>query len=57
MKINFVLSLSYTGHNKYLFVNQIKIHQFKAKCSELLVYPLFLGIISKKFPFANMKDD
>ena len=28
MKINFVLSLSYTEHNSYLLVNEAKIYQF-----------------------------
>ena len=39
-----------------LFVNGIKIYQFKAKDFELFPYPHCLGNILKTFPAANMKE-
>ena len=41
----FVLSLHYNGSNSFLFVNAIKICQFKAKDSEIKIYSLCLGNI------------
>ena len=41
----FVLSLHYNGSNSFLFVNAIKIYQFKAKDSEITDYTLRLGNI------------
>ena len=51
----FCLSLHYNGSNSFLFVNSTKIHQFKAKDSEIKRYPLCLGNISKDFSVDNMK--
>ena len=53
-EINFVLSLHYNGSGSYLFVNGVKIYQFKAKDSQLNRYPLYLGIISNNFTVNNM---
>ena len=39
----------------FLFVNTTKIHQFKAKDSEIKRYPLCLENISKDFCVDNMK--
>ena len=39
----------------FLFVNATKIHQLKAKDSEIKRYPLCLGNISKDFSVDNMK--
>ena len=44
----FCFSLHYNGANSYLFVNGTKIHRFKAKDSEIVLYPLCLGNISKE---------
>ena len=49
------LSLHYKRANSYLFVNFAKIHKFKAKDSEIKVYPLCLENISKGFSLDNMK--
>ena len=43
----FCLSLHYNGANRYLFVNGKEIHNFKAKYSEIVATPLYLGKISK----------
>ena len=43
----FCLSLHYNGSISFLFVIATKIHQFKAKDSEIKRYPLCLGNISK----------
>ena len=51
----FCLSLHYNGANSYLFVNGTEIHKFKAKYSEIVVTPLYLGKISKDFSVDNMK--
>ena len=51
----FCLSLHYNGSNSFLFVNTTKLHQFKAKYSEIKKYPLCLGNISKDFTANNMK--
>ena len=50
----FVLSLHCNGSNSFLFVNAVKICQFKAKESEIKPYPLCLGNISKDFTIDNM---
>ena len=39
----FVLSLHYNGSNSFLFVNAIKIYQFRVKDSEVKNYTLCLG--------------
>ena len=44
---NFCLSLHYNRNNSYLFVNEVKIYQFKAKYFELIRYLLCLGNISE----------
>ena len=51
----FVLTLNYNGSNSLLFVNAIKIYQFKAKGSKIKDYALCLGNISKDFTINNMK--
>ena len=51
----FVLGLHYNGSNSFLFVNDTKIYQFKAKYPEIEYYALFLGNTSKDFPTNNMK--
>ena len=40
------LGLHRNGSNRYLFVSNVKIYQFKAKESELVGYPLCLDNIS-----------
>ena len=47
--------MHYNGANSYLFVNGTEIHKFKAKDSEIVVTPLYLGNISKYFSVDNMK--
>ena len=51
----FSLSLHYNGENSYLFVNDTDIYKFKAKDSEILVGPIYLGNISKDWSVDNMK--
>ena len=46
-KNKFCLSLHYNGANSYLFVNGTEIHKLKAKDSEIVAAPLYLGNISK----------
>ena len=47
-KKKFCLSLHYNGANSYLFVNGTEIYKFKAKDSEIVASPIFLGNISKE---------
>ena len=47
--------MHYNGTNSYLFVNGIKIINFKAKYSEILSNPLFPGNVSKDFFKENIK--
>ena len=47
-----MLSLHYNGNNSLLFVNAVKMYQFKAKDSEIKLYPLYLGNISKDISFS-----
>ena len=54
-KRQFCWSLYYNGANSYLFVNGIEICKFKAKDSEIVASPLFLGNISKDWSTDNMK--
>ena len=49
------LCLSYNGTSSYLFVNGKEIHEFKAKDSEIVATPLYLGNISKDWSVYNMK--
>ena len=51
----FCLSLHYNGANSYLFVNGKEIHKVKAKDSEIVAIPLYLGNISKDWPVDNVK--
>ena len=51
----FVLSLQYKGSKSSLFANAAKMHQFKAKDSEIKNYPQFLGNPSNNFTINNMK--
>ena len=51
----FVLSPHNNGSNNFLFVNAIKVYQFKAKNSEMKDYALCLGSILKDFTIKNMK--
>ena len=54
-KKKFCLSLHYNGANSYLFVNSTEIYKFKAKDSEIVATPLYLGNISKDWSVDNMK--
>ena len=49
----FCLSLHYNGDGSYLFVNGRQIVKFKAKDSEIVLYPLCLGNICKDFSISN----
>ena len=50
-------SLHYNRSNSYLFVNGVKICQFKVKDSELFTFPLCLRNISKDFEIVeNIKE-
>ena len=53
-KKKFYLSLHYNGANSYLFVDGTEIYKFKAKDSENVASPLFLGNISKDWSKDNM---
>ena len=50
-----MLSLRYNGSNRFLFVNAVKMYQFKAKESEIKPYPLCLENVSKGFIINNLK--
>ena len=54
-KMKFCLSLHYNGANSYLFVNGAEIYKFKAKDSEIVASPLYLGNISKDWSTAMQK--
>ena len=49
------LSLHYNGANSYLFVNGTEIIKFKAKDSEIVATPFWLGNISKDWSVDNVK--
>ena len=51
----FCLSLHYNGANTFLFVNGREIHKLKAKDTEIVATPLYLGSISKDWSVDNMK--
>ena len=53
IKKRFCLSLHYNGANSYLFVNGTEIYKFKAKYSEIVASPLYLGNISKDWSVDN----
>ena len=52
----FVLGLHYNGSNSFLFVNDTKIYQFKAKNTEIKDYTLCLVNISKDFTINNIEN-
>ena len=52
---NFYSRLHYNGTNSFLFVNVAKIHQFKAKDSEIKKIPLSLGNSSRNFLIYQLK--
>ena len=54
-KKKFCLSLNYNGANSYLFLNGTEIYKFKAKDSEIVATPLYLGNISKDWSADNIK--
>ena len=54
-KTKFCLSLHYSGANSYLLVSGTEIIKFKAKDSEINLYPLRLGNISKDWSLDNLK--
>ena len=47
--------MHYNGDNNYLFVNGKDIINFKAKDSEIVLYPLCLGNISKDLDISYME--
>ena len=47
--------LSLHCNDSYVFVNGKEIINLKAKDSEIVPHPLFLGGVSKDFPFTNSK--
>ena len=55
LRKRFALSLHYNGSRDFLFVNAVKMYQFKAKVSEIKPYPFCIGNISKIFTLNNMK--
>ena len=55
LRKRFALCLHYNGSNSFLFINNTKIYQFKAKDAEIKDYTLRLGISSKDFITSNMK--
>ena len=52
----FCLRFHYNRANSYLFVNGRDIYKFRAKDSEILVGPIFIGNISKDWSVDNMKE-
>ena len=51
----FCLNLHYNGANNYLFHKSTEIIKYKAKDSEIFLYSLCLGSISKDWSQDNMK--
>ena len=47
--------MHYNGANSYLFVNGTEIIKFKAKDSEIVATPFWLGNISKDWSVDNVK--
>ena len=47
--------MHYNVANSYLFVNYAEIYKFKAKDSDVLVGPIYLGNISKDWSVDNIK--
>ena len=54
-KKKFYLRLYYNAENSYMFVNGTQIYKFKAKVSENVAAPLWLGNILKGWSADNMK--
>ena len=54
LKIIIFLSLHYNAANSYLFINDTKIHKFKANDSEIKAVPLCLGNIPEDFSVDNI---
>ena len=52
----YCLSWHYNEANSYLFVNGTEIIKFKAKDSEIVATPLYLGNNSKDWSLDNAKD-
>ena len=52
----YCLSLHYNGVNSYLFANGTEIIKFKAKYSNIIATPLYLGNISNDWSVDNLKD-
>ena len=50
-----LVSLHYNRANSYLFVNDTEIYKFRAKDSEIVASPLWLGNISKDWSTDKMK--
>ena len=46
--------LYYNVANSFLYANGVKIHQFKAKDSEMKIYPLCLGNVSPDSTIDNI---
>ena len=57
VKNKFCLSLHCNGANSYLLVNGTEICKFKAKDSEIVAAPLYLGNLSKDWSVDSMKDN
>ena len=47
--------MHHNGDNSYLFANGTEIIKFKAKDSEIIPNPIWLGNISEDYSMANMK--
>ena len=54
-KENFCLRLHYNGANSYLFLNDTKIHKFKARVSEIVETQSCLRNASKDWSVDNME--
>ena len=51
----FCLSFHYNVVNSYIFVNGVKVYNFKANNSGINASPLYLGNVPKDFSANNMK--
>ena len=56
LKNKICLSLYGNAVNSFLYSNAVKIHQVKGKDSEIKLYFLCLGNISKDFTIDNLKN-
>ena len=52
----YCMSFHYNGENSYLFINGTENIKFKAKDSEIVAAPLYLGNISNNWSVGNLKD-